>query len=454
MAGLAGEEAAAAQDRVVAAQPHHRAGELEERLLVLAEVPVDPRDLVVLAVGVVVALLGAAELVAVADHRHALAEQDRGEEVADLAVAQREDPAVLRRALGAAVPGAVVVVTVVVALAVGLVVLLVVRDEVVEGEAVVRGNEVDRGDWRASGVLVEVRGARDAGGELAQRRGLAAPEVAHRVAVLPVPLAPQGREAADLVAALADVPGLGDELDLGEHRVLVDDVEEGGELVHLGELAGQGRGEVEAEAVDVHLRDPVAQRVHDELEDGRGAHEQGVARARRVEVVLLVAVDEPVVGGVVQALEGQRRAHVVALGGVVVDDVEDDLDVGLVEGLDHRLELGDLLAVRPVGGVGALRGEEADRVVAPVVRQPLLLEVGVVDELVDRHELDGGDAEVLEVVDDDRLGEARVGAAQVLRHLGVEPGEALDVGLVDDRVVVLVGRRAVVAPVEEGGRHH
>ena len=34
----------------------------------------------------------------------------------------------------------------------------------------------------------------------------------------------------------------------------------------------------------------------------------------------------------------------VALGGVVVDDVEDDLDVGLVQRLDHRLELGDLLA--------------------------------------------------------------------------------------------------------------
>ena len=87
---------------------------------------------------------------------------------------------------------------------------------------------------------------------------------------------------------------------------------------------------IEAEAVHVHLRHPVAQRVHDELKDLRRAHEEGIARACRVEVVLTIPVDEAVVGGIVDAAEGQRRAHVVALCRVVVDDVEDDLDVSRV----------------------------------------------------------------------------------------------------------------------------
>ena len=73
-----------------------------------------------------------------------------------------------------------------------------------------------------------------------------------------------GREAADLVAALADVPRLGDQLDLADHRVLVDQVEERGQPVDLVELPGQRGREVEAEAVDVHLEDPVPQRVHDQ----------------------------------------------------------------------------------------------------------------------------------------------------------------------------------------------
>src|SRR3712207_7389951 len=52
---------------------------------------VEPGDLGVLAPGVVVAALRAAELVAAEQHRRALAEQQRGQEVALLAGAKRVD---------------------------------------------------------------------------------------------------------------------------------------------------------------------------------------------------------------------------------------------------------------------------------------------------------------------------------------------------------------------------
>src|SRR3712207_9332715 len=67
--------------------------------------------------------------------------------------------------------------------------------------------------------------------------------ISDRVAVLAVPLGPQGREVADLVAAVADVPGLGDELDLADDRVLVHQVEEGRQPVDGVQLAGQRRGD-------------------------------------------------------------------------------------------------------------------------------------------------------------------------------------------------------------------
>ena len=81
------------------------------------------------------------------------------------------------------------------------------------------------GERLAAVGLVEVAGAREARRELGDAR-LPAPEVAHDVAVDAVPLAPQHREVADLVAARADVPRLGDQLDLREDGVLVDRVEE------------------------------------------------------------------------------------------------------------------------------------------------------------------------------------------------------------------------------------
>ena len=450
----AGEEAAPMQHRMAQTQVDHLGDERQHLLLRIVEVPIRPRDLVVLAVRVVVAALRAHDLVAAADHRDALADEQCGEHVAHLPLAQFVDVADVGRTFHAAVPGAVVALAVAVAFAVRLVVLVVVADQVVHREAVVRGDEVHRGDRSAPVHLVQVRAAHQTAGEFRQRGRLRAPEVAHAVAVSAVPFRPAGGESADLVAAGADIPRFGDELDLGDDRILFDDVEEGGELVHVMELAGQGGRQIEAEAVDVHLGDPVAQAVGDDLQRARRAHQQGVAGAGGVEVVLGVAVDEPVVRLVVDAFEAQCRAAVVAFGGVVVHHVEDDLHAGVVVGLDHRFELVDLFAALPGAGVGVVRGEEADGVVSPVVAQPLLLQEGVVDVLVDRHQLDGGDAQLLQVFDHRRVGQAGVGAADVRGHVHVEVGHAAHMSLVNDRIMVGDVRVPVGAPVEVGVDHH
>ena len=250
---------------------------------------------------------------------------------------------------------------------------------------------------------VQVGRAGEAVGELADPDRVAAPEVAHRVAVLAVPLPPQGREPAEVVAVhLPDVPGLGDHLRPRHHRVLGDHVEEGRHLVEGAVLAGQGRRQVEPEPVGVHLGQPVAHRVHHQLQRDRVAGVERVAAAGRVVVVARVARRQPVVGRVVDAAEAQRGAVGARLGGVVEHHVEQDLQAGPVQRVDHRLELGDLPArlAGPHGGrVAVVRGEEADRVVAPVVRQPPVEQERLGHVLVHRQQLDGGDAEVFQVRD-------------------------------------------------------
>ena len=153
-----------------------------------------------------------------------------------------------------------------------------------------------------------------------------------------------------------------------------------------------------------------------------------------------------------------RKASVgtelVALRGVVVDHVEDHLDVRLVQRLHHRLELLHLLATLAAGGVGVVRREEADRVVAPVVREPLVDQRGVLHELVHGHQLDRGDAETLEVRDGGRVGDAGVRPADLLGYVGMGHRQTLDVRLVDHRLVVLVLGVPVAAPVEERGHDH
>ena len=120
--------------------------------------------------------------------------------------------------------------------------------------------------------------------------------------------------------------------------------------------------------------------------------------------------------------------------GVVVDDVEDDLDAGLVEGRHHLLELTHLGTRGTHRAVGGVRSEEPQGVVSPIVRQSPAHDEGFGDELLDGQQLNGSDADGLEVLDDGRVGQTGIGAAQMLGDEGMQPGVALGVGLVDDRL--------------------
>src|SRR5205823_1817493 len=112
---------------------------------------------------------------------------------------------------------------------------------------------------------------------------------------------------------------------------------------------------------------------------------------------LVGCAGEDVIGRVVDPAERDARAELAALRGVVVDDVEDDLDAGAMQLANERLEFADLGPEHVARAVGGLWREEAERVVAPVVGE-LLVEEEITDHaLLERQELDGVDAELHEV---------------------------------------------------------
>src|SRR5699024_9837356 len=111
--GTSPKEATASEHRVFTAQPGQETDIAQKAVGLLPveidTLPVDPRDLVVLAVGVVVAPLGASHLVTVRQHHHTLGQVEGGEEVADLAATQSKGLRVLGGALHTVVPRTVVV---------------------------------------------------------------------------------------------------------------------------------------------------------------------------------------------------------------------------------------------------------------------------------------------------------------------------------------------------------
>src|SRR6185436_13280265 len=223
-------------------------GEIDQILRVRSELPVDPRQLRVLAIGVVVALLRTAHLVAAQNHRNTLRQQQGSKEIPLLPLAQRADRRIVGRAFDAAVPAAIVGFAVAVVFAVGLVVLFVVADEVVQRESVVRGDEIDA--CRRAPALEQVARSRQPRRQLADDAAVPLPVRAYGVAILAVPFRPARGEISDLIAVLTEVPRLGDQLDVRELRILADAMKKTALLIDQAIGAAERRSEVETKAVD------------------------------------------------------------------------------------------------------------------------------------------------------------------------------------------------------------
>ncbi len=118
----------------------------------------------------------------------------------------------------------------------------------------------------------------------------------------------------------------------------------------------------------------------------------------------------------------------------------------------HGLELGHRLV--GLRAVAWLLGEEGDGVVAPVVGQSQLLQSRFRHKGGHRHQLHRGDAETLDVLDDQRVTDAKVGALQRFGDPRVLLGKALDVGLVEDGAGRADPRLANPLPVKAVINHH
>src|SRR3954453_18239405 len=93
---------------------------------------------------------------------------------------------------------------------------------------------------------------------------------------------------------------------------------------------------------------------------------------------------QSVIRGIVNAAERQSGTEMVAFAAVVIDDVENDLDAGIMQPLDGGLEAGDRLS-RQETRVGR---EIAYRIVAPIIGETTLDQMAVVDRGLDGQQLD------------------------------------------------------------------
>ena len=135
---------------------------------------------------------------------------------------------------------------------------------------------------------------------------------------------------------------------------------------------------------------------------------------------------------------------------MVEDHVEDYLDAGPVQGLDHLLEFPDLVARCRINSISVLERKKGNRAVAPEVGEFFAGDRVDPDifqfvEVGDRHQFDSGYSQFFEIGDLVHYSGKCAGVANP--GAGI-PGETPDMQFVDDRVLERDVQRPVPLPVE------
>ena len=82
-----------------------------------------------------------------------------------------------------------------------------------------------------------------------------------------------------------------------------------------------------------------------------------IARAGIIPIIATIFFRQLVIGDIIDSPHGESRAQLVSLRGVVVYDIENDFDPGLMQSRHHHLELVHSVQLDMRGGVPAGRGK-------------------------------------------------------------------------------------------------
>jgi hypothetical protein len=131
-------------------------------------------------------------------------------------------------------------------------------------------------------------------------------------------------------------------------------------------LTRERRREVKSKSVHVHIQDPVSQTVHHKPEYVRKIGVQGIACAGVIHVVSFF-LGKAIIGSVVYTAKRKRWAQVTPFTGVIIHNIQDDLNVCLMKFFHHVLEFNDLFTVYSAAAVPRIGREVSNGIISPVI---------------------------------------------------------------------------------------
>src|SRR5580704_7486477 len=248
------------QGRMGPPKGDHSLCEAMDIFVLFQQAPVKPADLVILTIGIIIAALGSAKLIAAEQHGNPARDEQGQKEILDQSVAHALDTGILARPFHPAIVAVVGIRSIAIELAIFGIVFLLVADQVVQCEAVMGGHEVEAAGGALARALVQIRASTKSACERSDHALFANPEAAHIVTETSVPFRPALIGKISHLIRAARVPGFRDNLYVAQDGILGNvfkkrSVEQNSPML----VPSQHGGKVEAKSVNVHVHDPVTE---------------------------------------------------------------------------------------------------------------------------------------------------------------------------------------------------
>ena len=176
--------------------------------------------------------------------------------------------------------------------------------------------------------MIEIGGRTDkAFSHIPHLSRITSPKLPHVIAVLIVPFSKRCRIGAQLIAARPNIPRLCNQLHFIQNRVLPNRAEKRPVPFKPACRAAQRGTQIKAKAINMHDFNPITQAIHHQSDDEGVLKVEGIPTTGIIDVIARI-IRQPVVAGIVQAAKHQRRPHLGAFGGVVIDHIQNHFDPG------------------------------------------------------------------------------------------------------------------------------
>src|SRR5690606_33168188 len=96
---------------------------------------------------------------------------------------------------------------------------------------------------------------------------------------------------------------------------------------------------------------------------------QGVSGTGLAMVITLIILHKSVISCMVYALKGKRRPQTVSLSGLIMHNIQDNLNPCFVQGFDDIYKINDLLSSIATTSMAHVRCKKAYGIIAPIIRK-------------------------------------------------------------------------------------